>query len=206
MTRRHILQQAFVFPLALSAEASSAPSALQIISEPNCLSQESAAGFRLLHRPSNVILLCGMSALGKSRALQLREQALRGKWIVFESSPRCTRTQARVLQHVFGIALSEPVVPSPDHLFARYIWPHAALTRSFSAVIPVSCSSTEAIAHYGGVSIAMQRRIGRGGLVFLGSMLGPNLRAEEPEATKLAAAIFSGTTSAGTSTAASTNM
>jgi hypothetical protein len=205
VTRRHILQQALAVPFAMCAEASSAPAASQIISEPNCLSQESAAGFRSLHRASITILLCGMSTLGKSGALQLREQALRGKWIVFESSPLCTRKQARTLQDVFGIALNEPVAASSDDLFARYIWPHSALTRSFSAVIPVACSPTEAIAHYGGVPIAMKRRIGRGGIVFLGSMLGPNLRAEEPEATKLAAAIFSGTTFAGTSTAASTN-
>lgn len=189
----------------MCAEATSAPAACQIISEPNCLSQESADGFRPLHLTSNVILLCGASALGRSRALYLREQALRGRWVVFESSPLCTRKQFRTLHDVFGIALKEPIAASEDHLYVRYQWPHAALTRTFSAVIPVTCSPTEAIAHYAGSSIAMKRRIGRGGIVFLGSMLGPNLRAEEPEARALAAAIFSGTTSDGTSTAASTN-
>lgn len=191
-----------MIPFAMCAEARSAPAARQIISEPNCLSQESAEGFRPLHRTSNVILLCGASTLGKSRALHLRKQALRGNWIVFESSPLCTRKQARTLHDVFGIALKEPFAASADHLFVHYRWPHAALTRTFSAVIPVSCSPTDAIAHYAGVPIAMKRRIGRGGIVFLGSMLGPNLRAEEPQARALAAAIFSGTISAGTSTAA----
>jgi hypothetical protein len=195
-----------VVPFAMSAEVSSAPAVPQIISEPNCLSEESAAGFRSLDPTSNVILLCGASTLGEARALRLREQALKGKWIVLESSPLYLPKQARALHEMFGILLSEPITPSSDRLYVRYQWPHTALTRCFSAVIPVTCSPTEAIAHYAGVPIAVKRRIGRGGIVFLGSMLGPNLRAEEREARELAAAIFSGTTSAGTSTAASTNM
>ena len=206
MTRRHILHQALCVPLATCLRAGSQlPAEPQIVSEPNCLSQESAAGFRPLHQTPNVILLCGLSALARAHALHLRAQALRGKWIVFEASPLCTQHQAQTLRDVFGIVLDEPVTLSADHLYVRYNWPHTALTRAFSAVIPVTCSPAEAIAHYGGVPIAMKRRTGSGGIVFLGSMLGPNLCAEEREARELAAAIFSGTTSAGTSTAASAN-
>ena len=143
--------------------------------------------------------------LTKARAIHLRQQVLGGSWIVLESSPLCTASQRRTLHDVFGILLHEPIAVSSDHLYVRYNWPHVVLTRTFSAVIPISCSEKEVIAHYGRTPVAMKRPIGRGGIVFLGSMLGPNLRAEEREARKLAAAIFSRTTYAYTSTAASTN-
>lgn len=205
MTRRSILQQALVVPFAVRTEARSAPAGPQIISEPNCLSQESAEGFRSLHPTSNVILLCGVANLAKGRALDLSKQIHRGSWIVWESSPFCSGNQRRILRDVFGIVLREPVIPSSDHLYVRYSWPRPALTRTFSAVIPVACSDQDAIGRYGGVPVAMKRQIGRGGIVFLGSMLGPNLHAEERQANELVGVILSRITSAGTSTKASTN-
>jgi len=166
----------------------------EIISEPNCLSQESADGFRTLIAPgsSNVILLCGVSAIDASLACRLRERALAGTWVIWESAliaceAREFATQARILREVFGVNLMQPVALSPDQLrttgmFIHYRWPSAALTRSFSSVIPVACARAETIAWYGNTPVAMRRRFGSGGLVFLGSMLGPNLRAEEREA------------------------
>lgn len=203
MTRRALLQQALAVPFAASVDArSTAAPGLQILSEPNCLSQESAAGFgslfasRPAHETRNIIVLCGIRRPG---ALHLRERALGGAWIVWESSPVSTTEDA------FGIRLHKAIVPSSDQLYVRYRWPHTALLRSFSAVIPVSCPAREVIAHYGAVPIAMKRRVGRGGIVFLGSMLGPNLHAQEPQALQLVTAISSSITSACTSTTTSTN-
>jgi hypothetical protein len=50
----------------------------------------------------------------------------------------------------------------------------------------------------------MKRRIGRGGIVFLGSMLGPNLHAEEPEAHRIATALLSIMSRAGRPTSKAT--
>ncbi len=206
MTRRQILQQALFVPLVARAGPSAGPATtLQLISEPNCLSEESAEGFRSLRLPPNVILLCGISTLDSARALQLRAQAFAGHWIVFETSPRCTLKLRQALHDVFGIALREPVTPLSDRLYVRYSWPHSVMTRSFSGLIPVASSRTEAIAHYAGLPVAMKRTLGSGGVLLLGSMLGPNMRAEEPQSKQLVTAIFSRITSACTSTTTSTN-
>ncbi len=184
-----------MLPIAAGFRSKPAPvPAIEIISEPNCLSQESADGFRGLTAPASLkaVLLCGVSAINASLAHRLRERALAGAWIIWESAPLACDTrefawQAGILREVFGAQISDPIVLSPDQLrnagmFVRYRWPCAALVRSFSAVIPVACRHTETIAWYGNTPVAMRRSFGRGGLVFLGSMLGPNLRAEEREA------------------------
>jgi hypothetical protein len=176
-TRRQLLQQALILPLAAGL------SGLEIVTEPNCLSAESAAGFRSLGVPafSKMILLCGVSSVRFSSALRLRERAGAGSWVIWESSPYICESQARIIGDVFGIRIAAPILASMGN-YIQYRWPYVALTRTFSAVIPVSCSERETIAFYGDTPVAMRRAIGGGGLVFLGSMLGPNLHAEEREA------------------------
>lgn len=184
-TRREVLRDALAIPLA--ASGLSVPAGPRILAAPDCLSQESAEGFRPVLaglRARNVIVLCGMSCVDLFRL-----EAFRGAWIICEPSP-FTINGAR---------------DSESELYVRYRWPHIALTRCFSRAMPVSCQEAEAIAHYRGVPVAMKRRIGCGGMIWLGSMLGPNLRAEEPQARALAAAIFSEIACGGTSKAASTN-
>jgi hypothetical protein len=202
-TRRKFLEQALFVPLATGLDTKPADIAgLEIISEPNCLSEESAAGFRSLIAAKrgckprsdikNVILFCGTSKIDTPHAIGLRERATCGAWIIWECSPVCCNLQnfakqRRILRDLFGIVLREPIPMSPDQLrkrgmYIRYRWPCEALIRTFSVVIPVACSDGEMIAHYGRMPIAIRRRIGRGGMVFLGSMLGPNIRAEELEA------------------------
>lgn len=182
-TRREFLQGALTVPFAAAAERSTG---LRIIAASDCLSQESAAGFQSVlagSHAANLIVLCGAIAFPP----RLHAEAEKGAWVVWEMSPS------------LGITVS------PGDLYVRYKWPHVRLTRSFLRVIPLRCTETEAIAHYRGTPVALKRRIGRGGIVVLGSMLGPNLRAEEPEAGALAAAIFSEIACGGTSRAASTS-
>lgn len=192
-TRRQLLGQALFFPLAVRAQAEpDRLASLEIIAEPNCLSRESAEGFRTLgiSEPSNLTVLCGISALDAALAARLREQVAAGRWAIWEMSPVRTEAQARILRTVFGIAMGDPIRHSPDRLYVRYRWPHPALIRSFSAAIPVACTPSEAIAFYRGTPVAMKRAIGRGGLVLLGSMLGPSLRAEDREARAMAVKLF----------------
>jgi hypothetical protein len=184
-SRRQFLQDALVLPLAA---ASLTPAAgPRIFAAPDCLSQESAKGFWPVlhaHGPANLIVVCG--AITHPRVYAA---AVSGAWILWEMPP-------------FRSQSFPAVALSPGDLYIRYQWPQAALTRAFSRMIPVDCSPAEAIAHYRGVPVAMRRRVGRGGIVYLGSMLGPNLRADEPEAHQLAKAIFSEIACAGTSTTA----
>jgi hypothetical protein len=157
---------------------------LEIVAEPNCLSRESAEGFRSLGsaEKSNAILLCGVSAMDQMQALRLLRQAIAGRWIVWESSPFGYERQTRILRDVFGISIGKPIALSPDRLYVQYRWPSAALTRCFSAAIPVACSPAETIATYGNTPVALKRALGRGGVIFLGSMLGPNIRAADAQA------------------------
>jgi hypothetical protein len=67
-------------------------------------------------------------------------------------------------------------------MYINYVWPKAVVVRSFLDAVPVECRPSEVVAHHSGIPVAMRRRIGRGGIIFLGSMLGPNLYAEEREA------------------------
>jgi hypothetical protein len=202
-TRRQLLQQTVALPFAMCLRATPAQSTVEIISEPNCLSQESAEGFRALLASitaSDITIVCGISRLNSHRVFELRERALRGAWIIWENPPFAP--YERILEGAFGIATRDRKLISSDRLYISYTWPVPALTRTFSAITPVSCAPAEVVARYGNVPVVMKRHLGRGGIVFLGSMLGPNLRAEEREAKQIATAIFSGITSAGTSTEA----
>jgi hypothetical protein len=198
VTRRQLLQQALAaVPLAVSLPSRASR---QIISEPNCLSQESAQAFRSLPLPSNLTVLCCVANIGKAQALDLREQIRRGRSVLWELSPLTTGAQRRALLDVFGIVVGEAFTPSPSHLYIAYDWPHPALTRSFSALLPLTADATP-IASYRGIPAALQR----GRLVVLGSLLGANVHAQEPQARQLFSAISSRITSADTSTTTSTN-
>jgi hypothetical protein len=166
------LQQALCAPIAASLSRPAA--GLQIFAAPDCLSQESAAGFQSAleaYPPRNVIVLCGVAPVS-----DLYRYALNGGWILWE---------APFGSNPFGIALQPPIAASADHLYIRYHWPQPILTRSFSTITPVHCQQSEAIAHYRGVPVALKRRVGPGGIIVFGSMLGPNLRADEPQARQL---------------------
>ena len=202
-TRRELLKQGLFVPIFadLNSKRTEA-SEIEIITEPNCLSQESGDGFRSLvaaesrrkrqNHTRSIILLCGDSTISPPHALRLRERAARGAWVVWESSPvscipQTFADRSEIMRATFGIGLCEPILLSPDRLrdtgmYVQYRWPCPALIRTFSTVLPVTCLKTEIVAHYGRIPVAMKRRVGRGGVVFLGSMLGPNLHAEEFEA------------------------
>jgi hypothetical protein len=187
-SRRQFLQDALIAPMAVASLGTAAGPL--IIAGPDCLSQESAEGFRSIlrtHGPANLIAVCGARMHPR-----LHAAVVNGAWVVWEISP-------------FRNQSSLAITVSRADLYVRYTWPRMTLTRSFSRMIPMQCADKEVIAYYRDVPVALKRRIGRGGIVFLGSMLGPNLRAEEREAHELATAIFSEIACAGTSTAVSTN-
>jgi hypothetical protein len=119
---------------------------------------------------------------------------MQGAWIVWESAPQSVEpgqfsALAETLNATFGIQIGAPIYPG---LFIEYVWPTAVLTRSFLDATPVLCPESEIVSHSGETTTAMRRRIGRGGIVFLGSMLGPNLYAEEPQAHGIATRLFHG--------------
>lgn len=66
--------------------------------------------------------------------------------------------------------------------YVRYVWPREIMVRDFTRVIPVSAKRGEAIGWAGSLAVGSKRPVGKGTLIFLGSPLGPALRASDPEA------------------------
>jgi hypothetical protein len=72
---------------------------------------------------------------------------------------------------------------SPESIpYVNYSWPRQTLVRDFSRVLPVSARAGDVIGRIGVLPIALKRRKSGGMLIFLGSPLGPALRAGDPEA------------------------
>jgi hypothetical protein len=66
--------------------------------------------------------------------------------------------------------------------YVNYTWPRETRVRDFSRVIPVSAKGGDVIGRVGPLPVALKRRWANGTLIFLGSPLGPGLRAGDPEA------------------------
>jgi hypothetical protein len=66
--------------------------------------------------------------------------------------------------------------------YVSYRWPSEAHIRDFSRVVPISAKHSDVIATLDTVPVAVRRRVGMGTLIFLGSPLGPALRAGDLEA------------------------
>ena len=204
-TRRQVLSNLAVTPFAAAfirhgtAAEQAEP---QIIPESHCLSEESARGFRLLlernralleNRSTRLVVIPGARQLRLATALALVEEATRGAWVIFEDGTAFTRSeqaipQMRVLKYVFGIGV-QPTVAIGER-YIEYLWPLHRLVRHFNTFTPIECLAGEAIAYANGATACAKRHIGKGGIIYLGSMLGPGLVAEEREAHELGTAIL----------------
>jgi hypothetical protein len=69
--------------------------------------------------------------------------------------------------------------------YVVYRWPREVHVRDFSRVIPVSAVNGRAIARWGEIAVAWRKRIGAGTLIFVGSPIGPALRAGDADAASL---------------------
>jgi hypothetical protein len=174
----------------------------QIIPEPHCLSEESASGFRLLLQRNGhllkgfsprLIIIPGARQLSHETGFALLRQVRAGTWLILESGVAFVRLQEairqiRVLFDVFGLEVRAPLANRGPYI--EYTWPLRRLVRDFSMVTPLKCSRAETIAESGGVAVCAKQPVGRGGIIFLGSMLGPGLLAEEREAHQVGGAIL----------------
>jgi hypothetical protein len=66
--------------------------------------------------------------------------------------------------------------------YVHYVWPREAMVRDFSRLVPVRAQNGQAIGRARGVPVALKKRVGKGTLIFLGSPMGPLLRAGDLEA------------------------
>jgi hypothetical protein len=175
---------------------------LEIVPEPHCLSEESANGFRLLMTRNSlasnafspkVTIVPGARQLSRETGRELLRHAVSGAWLIFESglcfTPREEAVeQIRVLHDVFGLEIQAPLANRGGYV--QYAWPLRRLVRDFSMFTTVTCSPEERIAELGGAAVCAKRRVGQGGIIFLGSMLGPGLLAEDREAHQVGSAML----------------
>jgi hypothetical protein len=174
----------------------------EIIHEAHCLSEESANGFRLLVTRNGlgsnafspkVIIVPGARQLSRETGRELLRHVAGGAWLILESGlcfiPRREAVeQIRVLRDVFGLEVQAPLANCGEYV--EYAWPLHRLVRDFSMFTPVMCSPEERIAELGGAAVCVKRRVGNGGIIFLGSMLGPGLLAEDREAHQVGSAML----------------
>jgi hypothetical protein len=66
--------------------------------------------------------------------------------------------------------------------YVNYLWPQETNVRDFSRVIPVLADEGNVIGKVGALPVALKRGVANGTLIFLGSPMGPGLRAGDPEA------------------------
>lgn len=66
--------------------------------------------------------------------------------------------------------------------YVNYLWPRETMVRDFSRVIPVSAREGDVIGKVGGLPVALKKHVAMGTLIFLGSPMGPALRAGDFEA------------------------
>jgi hypothetical protein len=173
-----------------------------IIPEPHCLSEESASGFRLLLQRNGrvlngfspkLIIIPGARQLSRETGRALVRQVTSGTWLILESGLAFMPLQEaigqiRVLRDVFGLEVQAPLANRGAYI--EYTWPLRRLVRDFSMVTPLETPQAKAIAKSGGVAVCVKRPLGKGGIIFLGSMLGPGLLAEEREAHQVGGAIL----------------
>jgi len=86
------------------------------------------------------------------------------------------------LTHRPGRRPSEQLDGRESIPYVNYVWPRETKVRDFSRVIPVSAREGDVIGQVGALPVALKRRTAKGTLIFLGSPLGPALRAGDSEA------------------------
>lgn len=158
----------------------------------DCLLRESLAGFcgmgiPVRHAPmdGNDCRFCvvpGVGWLSEEFARQLSAFTRGGGWVVFESAAGFGgfEDQRRMLAGHFGIRIQPPVDlwANGTAPYIDYRWPVRERVRDFSRVTPIFAEGVEIIGSAGALPVAARR----GGLIFLGSPLGPALLAGDREA------------------------
>ncbi len=196
-TRRELLAGFGVAPWSIAVRGGG----VEILEEPHCLSRESARGYRLLLKNErsvpaggDLIIVAGARRISieTCRALRVRVEA--GAWVMFESgvcfsSVEEAAGQAAILERAFDLNVL-PRIVTKGCSYVAYTWPHSAMTRTFERVTPIQCVLDERVADFGGAPVCARKRLGNGGVVYLGTMLGPSLFAEEREAHAIGRALL----------------
>lgn len=184
VTRRGFLLAAASAPLAPAlARSEAAPGAAGA----RCLLPESRAGFEKALpglRGAGVVILAAAGGWEPSLAREARS----GRLVIFESAAgfgdrRAFEEQRAGLAEAFALRIEAPVSLWPDGARPPYVdlaWPVRARVRDFSFATPVR--GGEVVGRIGGLPVAALRRTGSGGLLLLGTPIGPALWSGDAQA------------------------
>jgi hypothetical protein len=191
-SRRQVLRDFLAIPAVSGLAAADATFSCEILQNRDLLSEEAARGYcRLLAsggsptRPRSLVIVAGYRDPSHALVSKLRKSAEEGSWLVWESPASFTPEESGAMSlQTLGIrTLPTRTVTITKSLYVQYCWPRTALVRTFASITPVDAQSfDQLIGFYDGQPVGAIRRVGRGGVVFLGSMLGPHLQAGDPEA------------------------
>lgn len=165
---------------------------VEILAEGHCLSAESARGFRNalggMQRP--MVVAAGMRDLCSKQAMALKARVGAGERLVFESAPEYSAEQVQCLADEFQIRVQRSGGRAEwNGEYVEYQWPVRKLVRPFLAAVTVQGREWTPLATMRGGVCAAQKRFGLGKMIFLGSMIGPGLLADEREAHEVMAAL-----------------
>lgn len=166
---------------------------IQFVDEDHVLARESKRGFQLLIDATRVpcstprLFAPGIRELSAAACRELLQQVHSGAQLILESgvgfsAADLVGSHLQTINEEWGLKISPPVAA---HGYVHYAWPVPRMVRTFEFVTPVCCAEAEVIARWNGLPVCFRRRIGHGSLIYLGSMLGPGLFAEEREAHEL---------------------
>jgi hypothetical protein len=162
-------------------------------------------------RPCRIAIVPGLGPIDPAMAETLSSLLDAGTHVLLESgaafvSPSEFTVHQEMLYRYFDIEVGAPVdlwsrksddallrhrpqrqpskkLNSPEPIpYVNYSWPAQTTVRDFSLVIPVSAKAGDVIGRVGALPVALKRHTSGGMLIFLGSPLGPALRAGDPQA------------------------
>jgi hypothetical protein len=155
-----------------------------------CGLRESIVGFRdALGARRGALVVPGAIGIPPWAVRRIATALAGGATVILESgagfaSAREFHAHRAALDEYFQIRVEEPVPlwPARATPYVEFTWPSAAKIRDFSRAIPLALQPGEIIARAGDFPVALARRVGAGTLVFLGSPVGPALRAGDAQA------------------------
>jgi len=174
-----ISRRALLVAFALPCPGRVPGSALLLDLGPDCLVQESLAGFRnvlpaLSAASHSTLLIPGAGRLPQRHSETIRAHLRRGGSVLLES--------ALGLQHGH---VAVPYIPYVD-----FTWPVDAKIREFFPLVLQPKPGDRVIATYAGKPVALRRQAGSGSLILLGSPVGPALLAGDADARRWLASVL----------------
>ncbi len=181
------MQRSLVLPCVAAVATARGLSNYTVLSDSCYLSQESAAGYRkaAVLGTHEVIVGAGLRSLNRGELKEFRSRAQAGAWLIWERAATFTdqgpQEYDEAFSEIFGVKARSRVAPSTT-LYVRYNWPVSMLVRRTGTLPRLSHPTAQVMATCEGEPCGFRQAVGKGGFIYLGSMLGPQIIASDESA------------------------